>query len=399
MSANVLYHRSCYQSYTNTEKLAYRCRKKNDALKVNMSEINKGTSMKTWSSTTNITINKCIICNCAKKNGDKILYQVRTFNVQTNIREAILINDSDLISKTQDINLIAIEAKYHKNCLAKLLVMKDHSNASRETPTTSKADDISTYDQVFEYFWDEVHIDICNGRAYTMQSLLSMYQNKLQAAEYENFEKYRAKKLENRMQRRAGYRVRFISSNNPSESEIIYSNAIDLAVIKNKIADSKRSENEQSISESLSVNIPDNLNRNYFTRAAFYLNKVAQSAIGLSINPVIDYIDMSNERAMMLVPQELYEFVHVLLFGLRCNNIYDSNDATHRRVLSLSQDIIYTVNSSRCKTPKHVGLALTLKHLTGSCQVIDFVHGLGNCASYDDCIRMKSAIARNLLSK
>ena len=167
----------------------------------------------------------------------------------------------------------------------------------------------------------------------------------------------------------------------------------------NKIADLKRSKNEQSISESLSVNIPDYLNSSYFTRAAFHLNNVAQSAIGLSINTVIDYNDMSNERAMMLVPQELYEFVHVLLFGLRCNSIYDSNDAIYRIVLSLSPDIIHLVNTSRCKTPKHVGLALTLKHLSGSRQVIDIFHGLGNCASYDDCIRMESTIARNLLSK
>ena len=121
--------------------------------------------------------------------------------MQTNIREgAIVINDSDLISKTQDIDSIAIEAKYHKNCLAKLLVMKDRSNASRETPTASKVDDICIYDQAFEHFWNEVHIEICSGRAYIMQSLLSMYQNKLQAAGYENFEKYRAKKLKNRIQ-------------------------------------------------------------------------------------------------------------------------------------------------------------------------------------------------------
>ena len=168
--------------------------KKNDALEVNMSEINVYTSMKTRSSTTNIIIDKGIICSCAKKNGDKILYQVRIFNVYANILEGvILINDSDFISKSQDIDLIVIESKYYKNCLAKLLVMKDRSNVSRETPTASKADDISIYDQAFEHFWDEVHIEICNGRAYTKRSLLFMYQNKLHAAGYENVEKYKQK--------------------------------------------------------------------------------------------------------------------------------------------------------------------------------------------------------------
>ena len=42
------------------------------------------------------------------------------------------------------------------------------------------------------------------------------------------------------------------------------------------------------------------------------------------------------------------------------------DDDMERRMLSLCQDIMYTVKKSKIKTPKHVGLAMSVKHLTGT---------------------------------
>ena len=64
-----------------------------------------------------------------------------------------------------------------------------------------------------------------------------------------------------------------------------------------------------------------------------------------------------------------------------------------RRVLSLCQDIIYTVKKSRVKTSKHIGLAMSIKHLTGSKQAVNILHREGHCISYDDICRIESAKA------
>ena len=41
---------------------------------------------------------------------------------------------------------------------------------------------------------------------------------------------------------------------------------------------------------------------------------------------------------------------------------------SHQLVLSLAQDIVSVVSHGRVKTPKHVALPMTIKHMTGSGQ-------------------------------
>ncbi|EDO32115.1 predicted protein [Nematostella vectensis] len=56
----------------------------------------------------------------------------------------------------------------------------------------------------------------------------------------------------------------------------------------------------------------------------------------------------------------------------------------------LGQDIVYAVTGSQVKTPKHIGLAVTLHHLTGSKEVV-----MG-CASNDDVMIVNTAWAKGM---
>ena len=41
-----------------------------------------------------------------------------------------------------------------------------------------------------------------------------------------------------------------------------------------------------------------------------------------------------------------------------------------RRVVMLGQHVIHATNNSQVKTPKHIGLAVTIHNLTGSKEVV-----------------------------
>ena len=56
-------------------------------------------------------------------------------------------------------------------------------------------------------------------------------------------------------------------------------------------------------------------------------------------------------------------------------------------------------SSKRCKTPKHVALAIAIKHLTGSKMVNNILNKLGHCICYDDVMRIQSAIANDIILK
>ena len=54
-------------------------------------------------------------------------------------------------------------------------------------------------------------------------------------------------------------------------------------------------------------------------------------------------------------------------------NDFDSscrNDSDERKVLCLAQDAIHCSSHGRVKLPKHVGLAMCVRHLTGSKQLL-----------------------------
>lgn len=53
-----------------------------------------------------------------------------------------------------------------------------------------------------------------------------------------------------------------------------------------------------------------------------------------------------------------------------------------RFVQSYSQDVIHSVTNGRIKTAKHITLAMALKSLTSSRNVVDIINRYGHCCSY-----------------
>ena len=70
-----------------------------------------------------------------------------------------------------------------------------------------------------------------------------------------------------------------------------------------------------------------------------------------------------------------------------------SDNSTHQRVLSLSQDIIYCTTKGRIKPPKHIALPVALKHLTGSEKVVIPLNRLGHGISQSQLSEWDAATA------
>ena len=62
----------------------------------------------------------------------------------------------------------------------------------------------------------------------------------------------------------------------------------------------------------------------------------------------------------------------------------------------LGQDIIHAATNSQVKTPKHIGLAVTIYQLTGSKEVVTLLNRMGHCSSFDDFEIVNTAWAREM---
>ena len=76
-----------------------------------------------------------------------------------------------------------------------------------------------------------------------------------------------------------------------------------------------------------------------------------------------------------------------------------SNAHLHRRILNLAQDILYLSSNAKYKLPKHVGLAILVKNLNGSWQIINILHRQCNAVSFDDVCPMKAVIVSQFRSE
>ena len=101
--------------------------------------------------------------------------------------------------------------------------------------------------------------------------------------------------------------------------------------------------------------------------------------------------DISLDSRRRLLPDSVYSF---LCWTVSEHNDVDpkkgiatpvcSNADDDRRVLMLGQDMVHTAMHSRLKNPKHIRLAVTVHHLTGSKQLVTLLNKMGHCSSYDN---------------
>ena len=68
------------------------------------------------------------------------------------------------------------------------------------------------------------------------------------------------------------------------------------------------------------------------------------------------------------------------------------------RVLSIAQDLVYSVSGDRRWTPKHVGLGSSLHQATQSKKLVEMFHNAGHTISYLDVRGVDTALAKHTLS-
>lgn len=64
----------------------------------------------------------------------------------------------------------------------------------------------------------------------------------------------------------------------------------------------------------------------------------------------------------------------------------------------IGQDSIHSASHGRVKTPKHVGLAGSVRHMTGSKTIINLINRVGHCSSYEDVEAVSTSLAMEVVA-
>ena len=115
-SREILWHNSCYASYTSERNLHSLSSSQTGSPQVNeVSEV----SLKSQRNRPSIDWTKCIFCRNASRKKDYKPINIVTFEACNSIRAAAEARgDEELLPVLRTVDLIASEGKYHKSCHA-----------------------------------------------------------------------------------------------------------------------------------------------------------------------------------------------------------------------------------------------------------------------------------------
>ncbi|KAK3746850.1 hypothetical protein QZH41_000039 [Actinostola sp. cb2023] len=177
-----------------------------------------------------IDFTRCFICRNKTYKKVKELINVSTFEACESVNKAAENKeDDDMLHVLRSINndLIAAEAKYHKNCFALYV-----SKKALKSQTASTEQSESRYEAAFQEIRDVIRPGLDQGRAYSMASLLEIYRKILQK-EGINPASYTKQRLKVKLQKHFGESIVFHQQSDRSKPEFIYSSKITTQYILN----------------------------------------------------------------------------------------------------------------------------------------------------------------------
>jgi hypothetical protein len=317
---------------------------------------------------------KCIFCNkeSLKYKGEK---QKLTKCVTKTAEEVIKRcaekrGDYDILSKVRDVDLVAREAMYHPMC-RRIYTRPDGRNTSKTTDQVN----IEHHGKAFEFLCEYIELNIIQN--YIVESMTMLKERYLSFMQcnfpdsYNN--EYKTCKLKSKIERRFGCRIKFWKT---PKGELLYSAGVATGqAIESAFALALSP--ERQVEESGMI----------IRRQIFDCHKNAR---GLPWPPPPSSLHIENKD----LPNLLITFLsHVL-----SENPSSLSSRAKRFIKSCSQDICASVTNGKWMLPKHLTLAMTVRHLTGSAELITLLNRLGHCRSYPQTLELETAICNAISS-
>ena len=391
---NVVWHGKCFQSYTSKRNLSFI--KPFPSAESKEIHVDRPSSRSQVSS---VDWSLYLFCQQKKSKGRTKLMNVSTFDSCKAIEEAARArSDQVMLLKILGVDLIASEAKYHKQCRSQYV---SKSNLSFADFRVDGEENI--YTKAFQKMREEIKPQLESGVALDMKTLLDSYQEILENLGCNTAKSYKTERLKRRLQQSFQEEIVFQKLIDPSKPELVYSSSISLQVVINSAAKKTchlakmpaLSEDESSKSQG-----QNDVSSILYHAAQILRSSIRNESKSIEIQPV-DVEDISARKVKSLVPKDLYKFLCFMISNpdkVDVSASTASNAADERHILAIAQDLIYATTHGRVKTPKHIGLAMSVRHMTGSKCLVTMLNRFGHCCSYDDIEVVDTSLALDIIT-
>lgn len=390
----IYWHSTCYKSFTKQVNAKSNCANKSVpkddfGRKKNISDGPSTRSSAVSFDWESMCVFSNIACNVSRKRDpmSKVTSQSVLKNISTSAERR---GDWVLIRRLSNVDLVAVGAQYHRKCYQAYISERNIKANSTEKQNSSQQSTLDPYQEAFDRLVAKINEPLLHeGAVFELPKLLHKYKQYLHSVGV-NSPGYPSHRLKDRLLNHYGDRVIFKIQTSSSHGAILMANAAVDSVISNVVSQPQNCEENECEAVSENVKI----------RALFEAAAILRADIkGTPDIELWSSSDISKDNATKVVPKSLYQFLVWLLSG--AENPFDSysldadlhNAEYHDRILSIGQDLFWCLSGGRKYTPKHIGLAMTIRHITGSQDVISIVNKFGHCCSPKTLARFETNIA------
>ncbi len=269
---------------------------------------------------------------------------------------------------------------YHRTCYRKYT--KDVSGQAEEGTETSKENSFKT---AFRQLCSEFEKDVIFGLDVQLMSDLRDKYVKLLAKQEISAPNFRTSKLKRKLQKEYGSLIEF-GQQRQNQSEFVFSTKLSRSQIVRAwmVNEEQRANEGTGLSATSTHSVTDDSN-------LFHAAKMLRMEL-LKIKSMLPKVPRASDidESSVTIPDDVFNFLAWALTD-NCDPSPDEraevNERDRRLIVSIAQDMVYMSNKQKVLTPKHLGLAHTVRNLTGSSELVNILSKQGHCVSYPTMIR------------
>ena len=305
-----------------------------------------------------------------------------------------------LLLHLENVDPVASEVRYHHTCYMQ------YTRFMRERTEPRKPIDMK-YSTAFKKFCKEFIVPriVVNKEVFRMTCLTSQFQRYIQEVEHVDASGYRTANLKQRLKKEHPELI-FLASRKQTLSEVVFVDTLaasDIAEDKVTLGENNSESTEtetETETEKLPVNEqPPELEyslRELFA-SAMHLRDVVNNHVPSFQHwpPTSDHFQ--KDAVKKCIPDLLVKFI-AWVAGVSSDPFVEGiKEGVLNKIYSICQDIVHLSSGGKRHMPKHMSLAMAVRHMTGSASLINLLNGLGHSVS--NCLVLEHDTALAMLQE
>eukprot|EP00057_Strongylocentrotus_purpuratus_P019489 XP_011673963.1 PREDICTED: uncharacterized protein LOC105442958 [Strongylocentrotus purpuratus] len=356
---------------------------------------------------------QCIICRKDKTTCDHFtrkrrkekLTQCETISAGKLVLAAEMRTDEKILMQIRGKDPVALEVRYHLSCYqnyTRFLTKKDKEENSENI----------LYKKSYDHFCRSVvDVRVVKGReVLRLQKLLGLFKKCVKEVEGKEIPSYKSFNLKRRLQKTFPF-LKFLRSSHSNASDLVFVEDLSMDEVaedvvhpfSSDISSTDETDGDTDSDIHQTEGAPQ-VRTSCDLRPLYHAAQSLRRAIERGSNSIPQppwpptARDLTADVALGLVPDALYNFMAWTVGATNelppDNSRVQVKDAKKSKIVSICQDVMNLASSGRTIMPKHSALAMSVRHLTGSAQLIGLLNGLGHCSSNSQVLEHDTALAQ-----